>query len=391
MVTRSTLPLAGVRVLDLSRLLPGPYTTWVLASMGAEVVKVEDTAAGDYARNMPPLLGEVSALFHVLNRGKRSIALDLKSEQGQALLLRMAAKVDVVVEQFRPGVMERLGVGYERLRQVREDIVLCSMTGYGQTGPMAALAGHDINFQALAGTLWMDGEAGGPPSVSGIPSGDLFGAMAAVSRIMAALYRRERSSTGEWIDLAITDVVASVAAPLFAAYSQQGEAAPGRGEGVLNGGLAQYGTYRTRDGRYLAVGALEPKFLQRFAELAGRPEWAQALPLPGPHQDSLRAEIAEVIATRSRDEWEQLLEGVDCCVSPVLEPSEAAAHPQFRARGRAAGAPAELGPARWVETPMGELVEGNAPAQGEHSAELLLELGLEAQEIAQLRACGVIR
>ena len=378
-------------MLDLCRLLPGPYATWLLGSMGAEVIKVEDTGVGDYARNMPPMIGDVSAMFHVLNRGKRSLSIDLKCDEGRALLLRMVKDFDVVIEQFRPGVLERLGIGYETLREANEDIILCSVTGYGQTGPLASQAGHDLNYQALAGTLWMEGAADGPPSVPGMPTGDLYGAMAAVSSVVAALLRRERSGGGEWIDISISDVVASVGAPLLAAATQQAGNMPGRGEGVLNGGLAQYSTYRTLDGRYLAVAALEPKFMMRFAELVGHPEWLQVVPLPGAHQTPLRQEIAEVIATRTRDEWVELLKDTDCCVSPVLDPGEAASHPHFTFRGLTAGAPKGQGTACWVETPLGQENAGKAPMQGEHSAEILSELGLEEADIATLKQAGVIR
>ena len=378
-------------MLDLSRLLPGPYATWLLGSMGAEVVKVEDTGVGDYARNMPPMIGDVSALFHVLNRGKRSLSIDLKCDEGRALLLQMVKDFDVVIEQFRPGVLERLGIGYQTLRAANEDIILCSITGYGQQGPLASQAGHDLNYQALAGTLWMEGDAGGPPSVPGMPSGDLYGAMAAVSSVVAALLRRERSGGGEWIDVSISDVLASVGAPLLATSTQQAEHMPGRGEGVLNGGLAQYATYRTLDGRYLAVAALEPKFMVRFAELVGRPEWLQVVSLPGAHQEPLREEIAEVIAARTRDEWVELLKDTDCCVTPVLDPDEAARHPHFTFRGLAASAPKGQGSACWVETPLGQENGGKAPMQGEHSAEILAELGVEEAEIVALRQRAVIR
>lgn len=378
-------------MLDLSRLLPGPYATWLLGSMGAEVVKVEDTGVGDYARNMPPMIGDVSAMFHVLNRGKRSLSIDLKCDEGRALLLQMVKDFDVVIEQFRPGVLERLGIGYQTLRAANENIILCSITGYGQQGPLASQAGHDLNYQALAGTLWMEGDAGGPPSVPGMPSGDLYGAMAAVSRVVAALLRRERSGGGEWIDVSISDVLASVGAPLLAASTQQAEHMPGRGEGVLNGGLAQYATYRTLDGRYLAVAALEPKFMVRFAELVGRPEWLQVVPLPGAHQEPFREEIAEVIAARTRDEWVELLKDTDCCVTPVLGPDEAARHPHFTFRGLAASAPKGQGSACWVETPLGQENGGKAPMQGEHSAEILAELGVEEAEIVALRQRAVIR
>jgi len=379
-----------VRVLDLTRLLPGPYATWLLASMGAEVIKIEDTVVGDYARNLPPMLGDVSTMFHVMNRGKRSLAIDLKSERGRELLLQLVARTDVVMEQFRPGVMSRLGLSFEALRAANEKIILCSLTGYGQTGPLADQAGHDLNYQALAGTLWMEGEAGRGPAVPGVPTADIYGAMAAVNSVLGALLRREREGQGAWLDIAITDVVAAVGAPLLAGWTQEGDSAPGRGAGTLNGGLAQYSTYETSDGEYLAVAALEPKFFARFAELVGHPEWMQVLPLPGPHQEPLRESVAAVVAARTRAQWQEVLEGVDCCVTAVLDPAEAGRHPHFAARGLGGAAPKGQGTACWVEHPLGAASAASAPLQGQHSDAILEELGIDAEAAALLRRAGVI-
>jgi len=358
--------------------------------MGAEVLKVEDPGMGDYARAAPPYIGPVSAFFHVINRGKRSIVIDLKKDEGRDLLLQLVRDVDLVFEQFRPGVMSRLGLSYEALRTARPDIILCSLTGYGQEGPLAKTAGHDINYQALAGTLWLGGLAGQRPPVPAIPSADLCGALHAVSAIMGALLHRERTGEGAWIDLAMTDSIAALAAPLVAAWTQDGEAAPGRGEGVLNGGIAQYDTYETRDGRYLAVGALEPKFFALFAATAGHPEWLQAPPISGPHQEGLKDAIRKVVAEKTRDEWETLLEGVDCCVSPVLDPAEATDHPHFAARSLVRTAGPDRGPGHWVDSPLGPEVESASPTQGEHTDEVLLECGLSGEDVAGLRARAVI-
>lgn len=358
--------------------------------MGAEVLKVEDPGMGDYARVAPPHIGPVSAFFHVMNRGKRSVVIDLKKDEGRELLLRLVRDVDIVFEQFRPGVLDRLGLTYEVLREARPDIILCSLSGYGQNGPLAAKAGHDINYQALAGTLWLGGLENQRPPVPAIPFADLCGSLHAVSAIVAALLQRERTGEGAWLDLAMADCIAAVAAPSVAGWTQDGQDAPGRGEGVLNGGIAQYDTYETKDGGYLAVGALEPKFFALFAGLAGHPEWMEVPPVPGPHQASLRASVRRVVADKTRDEWVELLEGVDCCVSPVLNPAEAARHPQFAARSLARVAGESSGPGCWVDSPLGPEVEGPAPTQGQHTDEVLKEWGFTPEDVADLRARGVV-
>jgi len=236
----------------------------------------------------------------------------------------------------------------------------------------------------------MEGESGRAPTVPGLPTADVYGAMAAATSVLGALLRREREGLGCWIDLSISDVIGGVGAPLHAGWTQQGDDAPGRGEGILSGGIAHYSTYRTSDDRYLAVAALEPKFFSRFAELVGHPEWTQVVPLPGPHQEPLRNSIAEVVASRTRDEWAALLDGVDCCVTPVLDPHEAASHPHFTARDLVGRAPEGLGPACWVETPLGSSGGGASPTQGQHSAEILEELGIGSEEVAKLRSLGVL-
>jgi len=389
-MTDERTPLGGVRILDLSRLLPGPYATWVLGTMGAEVVKVESPGLGDYARNFPPMIGDVAALFHVINRGKQSIVIDLKRDEGRELLLRMLPQFDVLFEQFRPGVMEALGLGPEQLRARFPELIICSLTGYGQTGPLRRAAGHDLNYQALSGALWMQGRSGGPPPVPGVPTADLCGAMTAVSAILGALFQRERQGGGATLDVSMTDSIGAFAAPFVAAWCAEGEEAPGRGEALLSGGIAQYDVYETSCGGHLAVAALEPKFFARFAQAVGRPEWASAIPLPGPHQDALRRELSTLIRTKTRDEWVELLDGVDCCVSPVLDPGEAMDSQLFAQRGLRGAAQASGGEARWVECPLGAPIVGDAPQAGQHTDQVLSDLGLDAEEIAELRASGSI-
>jgi len=356
--------------------------------MGAEVLKVEGPSPGDYARAMPPYLGVSGAMFHVVNRGCRSLAIDLKKPAGRALLLRMVPRFDVVFEQFRPGVMDRLGLGYDVLREARDDIILCSLSGFGQTGPLRDAAGHDLNYQAHAGTLWLGGNRGEAPPTPAIPTADLCGAMNAVTAITGALLRRERQGGGAWLDISMADSVASLAAPFVAAWTGMGDEAWQRGGALLGGGLANYSVYETRDGRHLAVGALEGKFFVRFATLCGHPEWADTPPLPGPWQEPLRDQVKAAVAARTRDEWEAALEGVDCCVTPVLDPGEAMARPLFHERGLSAD---PVAGASWVEHPLGPVTAGAPPQHGEHTDAVVRdELGLGADEIAALRTAGVL-
>ena len=383
-------PLAGIRILDLTRLLPGPWATWLLACMGAEVIRLEPPGLGDYSRFVGASIGEVSAMFHVINRGKRSIALDLKRPEGRAAALRLVEASDVVVEQFRPGVMARLGLDYESLRQVRDDIILCSLTGYGQTGPLAKSAGHDLNYQALSGLLGMGGNEGELPPVPAIPFGDMYGAQAVVSNVTAALFQREKGGGGQHLDVSMAGCMATAGAPMLAGKTAAGSEALGRGQDVISGGIAEYAIYKTACGGFLAVAALEPKFFALFADRVGRPEWKQEPPLPGAHQVELKRQVAELLETKTRDEWVELLKDDDCCVSPVLSPAESGAHPHWLAQCLAVSVPTDEGCARWVEPGYGQTPPGPAPGLGEHSAEVLSGVGFSSDEIERLRAEGVI-
>jgi alpha-methylacyl-CoA racemase len=261
-VPRPPLPLEGVRVLDLTRLLPGPFASLVLADLGATVDKVEDPHGGDYLRHMPPAMGDANGAFQLLNRGKRSVVLDLKHAQGRAALLDAVASYDVLFEQFRPGVLDRLGLGHATLRARNPRLVVCALTGYGQSGPLAPRAGHDLNYLARAGILGATGPTAGPPQVPGFQLADVSGGLWSVIGILAALARRERTGEGEVVDIAMCD-----ATVLFAATSFGGALAGhpgGRGDEILTGGIAPYCTYATQDGGAIALGSLEPKFWMAF-------------------------------------------------------------------------------------------------------------------------------
>jgi len=366
--------LEGVRVLDLTRLLPGPFLTMILADLGADVVKVEEPRRGDYMRDFPPRGDGPSGRYTAVNRNKRSVTLDLKDDRERERFLRMAARADVVVESFRPGVMDRLGVGYRALRERNERIVLCSVSGYGQTGPYRDRAGHDINYLALAGVLAMSGhDPGGPPAHAGVQIADLGGgALWGALGILAALIDRNRTGRGAHLDISMTEGAASLLAGEFGILDAE-PSPPTRGTGLLNGGAARYGVYRTRDGGYLSVGALEPQFLARLAAATG------VEPDPGPAGGpALRRRLTRVIATRTRDEWERILAGQDCCCEPVLELAEVPEHPLHRERGLFFEIPAgDSAGTLQVRTPLG-LPERRrpAPALGEHNDEVFEEYGV---------------
>ena len=367
--------LQGVKVLDLSRLLPGPFLTMILADLGAGVVKVEEPRRGDYMRNFPPRGDGASGRYLSINRNKRSVTMDLKDDRERERFLRMAERADVVVESFRPGVVDRLGVGYAALSARNERIILCSISGYGQTGPYRDRAGHDINYLALAGVLGMSGQdPDGPPALAGVQIADLGGgAMWGAIAILAAIVDRERTGRGTHLDISMTEGALALLASEFGIVHAE-PSPPTRGTGLLNGGAARYGVYATSDGKYLSVGALEPRFLGRLAAAAG-------LELrPGPEGDAdLRGQLTRVIATRTRDEWARVLAEHDCCCEPVLELDEVPDHPLHRERGLFFEVPeGESAGTLQVRTPLGMPDERRpAPTLGQHNEEVFREYGVE--------------
>ncbi|OJH38207.1 CaiB/BaiF CoA transferase family protein [Cystobacter ferrugineus] len=388
----NTLPLSGLKVLDLSRLLPGPYATLVLADLGATVDRVEDPAGGDPLRQMPPLSdsGE-SALFYGLNRNKRSLVLDLKSPAGRDAFLRLVRGYDVLVESFRPGVMERLGLGWDALHALHPRLIYCAISGYGQTGPDRLRAGHDLNYVARAGVLGYGGQTDGAPAFPGVQIGDIGGgSLFALVGVLAALHERERTGQGRFVDVSMTDGALAFLHMHLAARLFLGDEAPPlrRGTDVLNGGFAGYGLYRTSDGRYLSVGALEPKFFAGVCEVLGRPELLADGYSPGEAGARVKAELTRLFAEHPLAYWMERFTGRDVCVEPVLEGDEVLADAQLRARGLFA---------RSVDTPRGRAVThlltplrlGDTPLRpppslGQHSREILQEAGLSLEEIEKL-------
>lgn len=376
------MALAGIRVLDLSRLLPGAFCSLVLSELGADVVKVEDTRVGDYLREIPPVLDGLGGAFYALNRGKRSVAVDLRQDAGRELLLRLLPDYHVVLESFRPGVLEQLGLGFSTLKAAHPEVILCSITGYGQTGPLRDRAGHDINYMALSGVLAVGGERDDAPCQPGVQVADLAGGgLWAAIRILAALH----GGRGTHLDVSMTEGAMSLLLPWLGEMAFGGRALR-RGEGLLNGGSPSYDIYPTADGRYLAVGALEPKFwsaLLRVLGVDGQPD---------PRQQ-MHDRVAAQISAATRDAWTERLQGFDTCVEPVLEMDELQDHPLHRQRKMFY----ELqdpsrGPITQLRLPVDEpSASSPAPRLGEHTGQVLAEHGLSREEIQRLRADGIIR
>lgn len=382
--------LQGVRVLDLSRLLPGPFATMVLADLGATVDKIEDPHGGDYLRHVPPLVGGASGAFHVLNRGKRSAVLDLKRPEGRELLLRMLGSYDVLIEQFRPGVLDRLGLGHATLRERFPRLVICALTGYGQTGPLADRAGHDLNYLARAGVLGFQGPPDQAPQVPGFQLADVSGALWSVIAILGALRERDRSGHGAVLDVAMADGVLGFAS--FALGALAAGESQARGQSPLSGAIAPYGSYLSSDGQPVTLAALEPKFWTSFCRGAGIELDMTAL-LPGPHQDDWRRRLTTLFASRTRDEWAAFGAAHDCCVEPALRPDELRADPHLAARRLFFDLDLAGQKVTHFRTPVSptEPLPSPAPASGEHTRTILTEAGLSPAEIDELTAARVVR
>lgn len=388
--------LSGVRVLDLSLQLPGPFCTMMMADYGAEVVKIDEPSPR--ARN--PFAAEdpgTGPLDRYLNRGKKSVTLNLKSAEGQEIFRKMAATADVVVEGFRPGVVKRLGVDYETLSAANPGLVYCSISGYGQTGPMRDVAGHDVNYLSYAGVLGLSGRPEDPPTLLPVQVGDVYGgSMMALSGILMALLSRQRTGKGAWIDISMTDgSVASLAIP--ASNLLGGGIPQERGALPLAGMLPCYDAYRCADGGYVSLGGLEPWFWKKLVTRLGREDFDELQYAAGESAEGVRRDLQAIFLGKARDEWIRLFEGEDVCISPVLSLDEAMSHPNTVARRMVVDVGSPLG---GTEPQLGlpikiageeERAPGRAPRLGEHDDPVLEELGYSGEEIAGLRARGVIR
>jgi len=393
-----TMPLEGIRVLDLSRVIAGPFCTQLLADYGAEVIKVEDRQGGDPSRLQPPLINGTGSLFYLVNRNKQSLALDLKQEAGKDILRQLVREADVLIEQFRPGVMEKLGLGYEALKTINPGLIYCSLSGYGQTGPLSTAPSHDLNFQSLAGIALLNGKPGETPLVPPITMTAMAGgSLYAVAAILMALLQRSKTGEGQYCDVAILDGTVSLIVQLLAERAGWGSL-PRRGEGALAGGFACYNIYATSDGGYVSLAAVEGKFWNDFCSEMGCPELASVQWDPS-QQVMIKEKVQEYFLTRTRQEWEDHFAESDICFSPLLDLDEMCQHPQVAARGMITKLEDFIGPGRDLcltglpvklsATP--GRVEQRFAVLGEQNEEILRGLlGYGDEEIARLREQKVI-
>ncbi|MDP9505596.1 CaiB/BaiF CoA-transferase family protein [Pseudomonas protegens] len=389
-------PLASLKVLDFSTLLPGPFASLLLADMGAEVLRIESPTRMDLLRVLPPHDHGVSASHAYLNRNKRSLALDLKRPEALEVIRQLLQDHDILLEQFRPGVMERLGLGYEALKAINPRLIYVSITGYGQTGPYKDRAGHDINYLALAGLASQTGRRDQGPLPLGIQAADIAGgSLHGVIGLLAAVIARQHSGQGQHLDISMTDCVFSLNAMAGAGYLACG-VEPGMEQQVLNGG-SFYDYYRSRDGRWLSVGSLEPVFMQQLCQALGRPELAVQGLSPMPEQQrALKQALQIEFEKHDFAELCQLFAGLDACVEPVLSLAEAVEHPQLQARQLLSQVPREDGS---LQTQMAcplKFSDGLPEPRhigarlGAHSDQVLAELGYSAERIEELRRSQVI-
>lgn len=387
------MPLEGIRVLDLTRQAPGPYCTMLLGDLGADVIIVEEAPGA--GRRMEMGMSERAQAFWALNRNKRSVGLNLKEPRAQEAFLRMAEKADVVIEGFRPGVVKRLGVDYETVHPRNPRIVYCSLSGYGQSGPYAALVGHDINYISIGGALGMIGTPGSPPAIPmNIIADFAAGGLYAAFSILAAIIARETTGRGQYVDIAMSDGVTSLLAFPASQYFAAG-LVPKPGVEMLNGGAPYYAVYECKDGKWLSIGCIEPWFWSELCKALDCDEFIPQQMNREKHSEvfeALRAKFKE----RTRDEWFEELRGRDICVGPVYSLDEVFEDPHTQARGMIAevqhpefGAIKQVGVGpKFSETP--GTVRSTAPKRGEHTAEMLQEAGYSDGEIEEMKSIGVV-
>ena len=389
-------PLDGIRILDLSRLLPGPYASHILASFGAEVIKIEKPGEGDYLREYAPQIKGINAVFQTINRGKKSLAIDLKHPSGKEAFLALVKKFDVLIDGYRPGVMDRLSLGYEQLREVNPKLIYAALTGYGQTGRYAHRAGHDLNYIAFGGMLDLLGEANGIPVLPGVQIADVAaGALPTVIGILLALQHRSRSHKGQMVDVSMLDAVLGLMPVQIANYTAT-KRRPKRGQERLFGRYACYNIYPVRNGRYIAVGALEPKFWRALCLALEREDLIEEQYVEGDVQQILIAELTRIFQKKAVAEWMELFSEWDVCVTEVREISRVVQDDSLAERRMVVPTRSEAGSVyeqlgvfpKLSEAP--GYIEGEAPSRGQHTRQLLRSLNYTVKRINELVGENVV-
>lgn len=384
-------PLSGLKILDFTYLLPGPFGTMMLSDLGAVIIKVENSENPDLMRVVPPYVDDISAAYLHINRGKRSLSLNLKRKEAREIIYKLVPEYDIVIEQFRPGTMDRLGIGYDRLREINPALIYCSLTGYGQTGSYSGRAGHDINYMALSGNESFSGRKNFGPSLSGIQIADIAsGSKNVVIGVLSAYISRLTSGRGDFIDISITDGVFSMSVFATAGFLAGGEEPKREGE-FLNGG-SLYDFYVTADGGYLSVGPVEQKFFKTFCDVIGCPDMAAT----GIMNFNMKEKIAAVIAGKPLLHWQEKFKDFDACVEPVYSVADAVSNPPLSERDMVVPVATLRGTkVRQVGNPI-KFRSGHYYARsggvplGQHNHEILMSLGYGQEAIESLEQCGAV-
>jgi len=387
--TKRTGPLEGVQIIDFTRLLPGPLATMMLADMGADVIKVEDPDSPDYVRHFEPLIEGTSAFYYALNRNKRSLAINTLAKEGQSVIKELVKNADVLIEQYRPGVMKKFEMDYETLSAINPKLIYISITGYGQESQLSQAAGHDINYIGIAGALGITGDESGSPVIPGFQLADIAGgSYMAMNAVTAALYKREKTGKGDYIDIAMTDSVLPFIALPFA-EQQVSNSVHTRGKFQLSGGQANYNTYKCADGKFIALGSLEPKFWNTVCERLGKPEWQGKIIGDEQTQSEIKKELKVIFSQKTRSEWLEFFGKDDVCLTPINELDEIGADKYLNERNLFVDFQLGDKHIKTIALPI-KFGSGNdsnhwiAPQLGEDSYTILKELQLSDERINQL-------